>query len=264
MKISSILFSLGAYARFFQGSHSIYSVHSPQAYRFCENVLHDQRQFYAFAQIKKLRRKLEKDTRLIQRTDFGAGSRKNPKPTIPLRKLVRNCSIPPPQGKLLFRLVNHYQPQSILELGTCLGMSTSYMASAKKQCQVYSLEGDPSLLSVAKENFQHLNLSNIELICGNIDQTLQPTLAKLPTWDMIFIDANHRYEALTRYWEYIRPYVHENSLVILDDIHWSSGMEKAWQEIQHDTKVTLSLDLFRLGLLFFNTDRQVQHLKIRA
>jgi predicted O-methyltransferase YrrM len=126
-----------------------------------------------------------------------------------------------------------------------------------------TLEGCPQIAAVAAENFRKLNLKTIELVVGNIDVTLPGVLASMPQLDMVFIDANHRSSAVLQYFELCLPNVHKNSIVIIDDIYWSDDMELAWQTIKNHPRVASSIDLFQMGIIFFNTDVNKMHYKMR-
>ncbi|HEY6976054.1 MAG TPA: class I SAM-dependent methyltransferase, partial [Chitinophagaceae bacterium] len=133
-----------------------------------------------------------------------------------------------------------------------------------KDHRVVTIEGAKAIAEIAKENFQQLGLSNIELIEGNFDSILIPTVKELPVIDFAFIDGNHRKEPTINYFKEILPKTSEHSIVVLDDIHWSREMEEAWEYIKQHASVTLSIDLFFIGIVFFRTEQKVkQHFTIR-
>jgi predicted O-methyltransferase YrrM len=167
-------------------------------------------------------------------------------------------------AQLLFRIVNCYQPQTILELGTSLGISTAYMAMANPQARMITAEGSAAIAAQAKRNFQSLQCNNIKQVTGNFDDTLPGILAANPQPDLAFIDGNHRYEPTVRYFNQLLPHLHTNSILIFDDIHWSKEMEQAWEAVKENQSVMLSIDLFFIGLVFFNDQFKVkQHFTIR-
>ena len=152
----------------------------------------------------------------------------------------------------------------ILELGTSLGITTSYLASANPAAQITTMEGASAVAAVAKDNFNKLGLNNIRVVEGNFDHTLTDTLTTMPVIDLAFLDGNHRYEPTVRYFRQILPHLHDHSIVILDDIHWSAEMEQAWDEVRGMEEVTLSIDLFFIGLVFFRKEqKEKQHFSIR-
>ncbi|HVZ25796.1 MAG TPA: class I SAM-dependent methyltransferase, partial [Sediminibacterium sp.] len=165
---------------------------------------------------------------------------------------------------LLFRMVHYYAPSQVLELGTSLGITTAYLASANPLGQITTLEGAPAIAAKAQTHFNQLGLSNIRLVAGNFDETLPSVLNDLGKVDMAFIDGNHRFTPTVAYFEQLLPYVGESGFLVFDDIHWSSEMEAAWKKIQAHPQVTLTIDLFFVGIVFFRPEQKIpQHFSIR-
>lgn len=241
-----------------------HGMHSPFVFSFITKVLNDNRRFYAYNHIENLRELLLNDQRQLTIEDFGAGSRVKKNNVRSVRDIAHSSLKPKKFGQVLFRIVDAYSPENILELGTSLGITTAYLASAKKDTEVVTMEGAKAVAEVARNNFAKLNLENIELIEGNFDETLPATIKKMNSIDMAFIDGNHRYEPTVRYYRELLPAMHEHSVLIFDDIHWSKEMEQAWDEIRKDSAVTLSIDLFFIGLVFFRKEQKTkQHFVIR-
>lgn len=239
-------------------------MHSPFVFSFITKVLNDDRHFYAYKTIENLRRLLLTDQRQLVIEDMGAGSRVKKENVRAIHDIASSSLKPKKFGQLLFRIVDHYAPENIVELGTSLGITTAYLASAKEASTVVTMEGAKAIAEVAKNNFAKLGLKNIELIEGNFDETLPATVRKIGNIDMAFIDGNHRYEPTLRYFKELLPALHEYSILVFDDIHWSKEMEQAWEEIKQDASVTLSIDLFFIGLVFFRKEQKVkQHFVIR-
>jgi len=151
-----------------------------------------------------------------------------------------------------------------LELGTSLGITTSYLAFANLSAQVITMEGAPTVADLAQKTFDRLNLKGIEVLKGNFNQTLPETLERIKTVDLVFIDGNHRKDPTLNYFHQLINHSTESTILIFDDIHWSSEMELAWKEIQQHPEVTLTIDLFFIGLVFFKKDfKAKQHFVIR-
>jgi predicted O-methyltransferase YrrM len=127
-----------------------------------------------------------------------------------------------------------------------------------------SHEGATSIANLAAETFNNLSLSNIQLKRGNFSATLPGTIVEMNSIDFAFIDGNHRKKPTQQYFELLLTKSNENSIFIFDDIHWSADMEKVWEEIKLHPAVTLSIDLFFIGIIFFKKDFKVkQHFNIR-
>ncbi|MCO5241751.1 MAG: class I SAM-dependent methyltransferase [Chitinophagaceae bacterium] len=241
-----------------------HGVHSPFVFDFITSVLNDKRFFYAYDRIERLRRQALADNREVEVQDYGAGSAGISSRNRKVREIARRSLKSPKYARLLFRMVNHYQPGNIIELGTALGVTTSYLASANTSAAVYTLEGAPAIAGIAKRHFAQLGLSNIRLTEGKFDDTLLPLLSGIQKADFAFIDGNHRREPTLRYFSWLLPYIHPGSVMVFDDIHWSAEMEEAWQLIHTNPRVTCSIDLFFVGIVFFTPDIKVkQHFKIR-
>lgn len=212
----------------------------------------------AFAPIRELQKELLKDAQTIQITDFGAGSRINSSRERAIRDIARNSQKPARFGRLMYRLIQRFGSRTIIDLGTSLGVTTLYEAAAAPTAQVLTFEGCPQTAAVAARNFRKLNRANIEIITGNLDETLAERLKTVSGIDFAFFDANHRYEPTVQYFNTCLLKAHNESCFIFDDIHWSDEMEQAWETIKAHPAVTVSIDLFYIGLVFFRTQQPKQ------
>ncbi len=154
----------------------------------------------------------------------------------------------------MYRIVQYYKPQTIVELGTSLGITSAYIASAQRNSEVITIEGSKNVALIAGENFKTLGLQNIKLIQGNFDDTLPALLMQLKKIDLAFADGNHRKIPTLNYFHLFLKKVNDESILIFDDIYWSAEMEEAWKEIQQHPSVSLTIDLFFIGLVFFKKD----------
>ena len=258
----SSLSTLKRYVKYLLKGKTRYLIHSPYLFAFVNEVLRDTRQYYAFEEIEQLLAKLKKDNTTITVNDLGAGSKQLQGKERSINKIARNTSIPAKYGTLLFRLVNHYNATQILELGTGLGISTLYLAMANPKAQVITLEGSPDIAKKAQAHFNHFGLDNIELTTGSFANTLEPSLKKLSKVDLLYLDGDHRKDAVLNNFNLILPKLHSGSVVVLDDINWSDEMSEAWKQISHYPQVTLSVDLFRCGILFFRKEMATKHVRL--
>jgi predicted O-methyltransferase YrrM len=241
-----------------------HGVHSPFVFDFIINVLNDKRQFYAYKELEQLRKELMSNKTLLTIEDFGAGSTVTKSNQRRVDNIARSALKPKKFGQLMFRMVDYYKAQTIVELGTSLGITTGYLASGNLKGQVFTFEGARQVAEVAIENFKRLSLDNIKIIEGNFDDTLQDQLQQLPTVDVAFVDGNHRKEPTIQYFEQLLKNASESSIFIFDDIHWSEEMEEAWKHIQQHAAVTLTIDLFFIGIVFFRKEQKIaQHFSIR-
>jgi predicted O-methyltransferase YrrM len=238
-------------------------VHSPFVFELTTTVIYNKVKFYNFQKIEELRGKLLQSSREINLIDLGAGSAKSLKNKRKVSEIALHSAKSPKHAQLLFRLANYFQPKSILELGTSLGISTAYLASVNSESKVYTIEGSPEIAKIAKTNFQELELNNIESITGNFDTQLPELLKRLDHLDFVFFDGNHRKEPTLRYFNECLKKAGEMSVFIFDDIYWSKEMTEAWEEIKKNEKVTVSIDLFFIGIIFFRKEQAKQHFVIK-
>ncbi|GAA3946317.1 class I SAM-dependent methyltransferase [Hymenobacter algoricola] len=252
------------YFRFLLRSGNAHGLHSPFVFGLYTRVIHDETAYAAYIPIEARRRELLRSPASITVRDFGAGSHTGAGRQRRLRDIARTAAKPRPFGQLLFRLVQHFRPGVVLELGTSLGLTTAYLAAAAPAAHVVTFEGCPQTAAVARQTFEQLGLTNVEQVEGNLDETLPAALAALPgPLDFAFFDGNHRYEPTVRYFEQCLPYRTDQSVFILDDIHWSAEMAQAWQTIKAHPDVRLTIDLFFVGLVFFRPNQPRQHFSLR-
>lgn len=241
-----------------------HGVHSPFVFDFIQYVLNDDRYFYAYQPIENIRKLMLNDIRVLSVEDFAAGSRNGITHQKTISSITKSALKSVKFGQLLFRIIDHYAPEYLLELGTSLGITSAYLAMANPSATLTTMEGSTAIAAVAKENFQKLGIKNIRLIEGDFDRILPAWLETKPRVDFALIDGNHRYASTLNYFHQLLDHTHEYSILILDDIHGSAEMEKAWNEIQQNPAVTLTIDLFFIGLIFFRKEFKVkQHLAIR-
>ncbi|MGL6268559.1 MAG: O-methyltransferase [Chitinophagaceae bacterium] len=241
-----------------------HGIHSPFVFDFVTKVLNGRHKPEAFQKIEDLRKSLLKNTEKIVVEDFGAGSSLDSSKERRISDIARHAAKPAKYGRLLYRMIEHFHCNRVLELGTSLGLSTAYMASPPSVEHVTTLEGAAFVAAKAKHNLASLSFSKVEIITGNFDTTLDLALKNNPKPHLVFFDGNHRKEPTLRYFRQCLSTADENSIFVFDDIHWSAEMEEAWREICQDDAVTCSIDLFFVGIIFFRKDfREKQAFTIR-
>ncbi|MEY4539919.1 MAG: hypothetical protein RLZZ306_1676 [Bacteroidota bacterium] len=251
------------YFQFLLNSKNEHSLHSPFVFELYTKIIHSKTHFPFFEEIEKLRKKLLRNRLIIEITDFGAGSKIYKSNQREIRQIAKNAEKNPKFGKLLFRLIQHFKPSIIFDLGTSLGVTTIYESKAYASSKITTFEGCPATASIAKQNFEELNCKNVEIIVGNINETLPQELTKINQLDFAFFDANHRYEPTIKYFELCLEKATERSVFVFDDIHWSDEMHKAWQVIRNHPEVMISIDLFYVGIVFFRKNQPKQDFVLR-
>lgn len=239
-------------------------MHSPFVFDFIKNVLNNREQFDCYKDIENQRKKLKASNEVIEVDDFGAGSAMIATKLRKVKDIASSSLKPKKYAQLLFRLVHYYKPATIVELGTSLGITSAYLALGNKNAKLYTCEGASSIASLALTTFNSLQLKNIDLVEGDFTITLPLLIAKIERLDFVFIDGNHRKEPTLSYFKQFLTCSTSSTIFVFDDIHWSREMEAAWADIQLNPLVTLTIDLFFIGLVFINPDFKVkQHFKIR-
>ena len=240
-----------------------HGLHSPFVYKLVDTVIYDYSAKKVYQDIEEIRKKLLIDNRVITITDLGAGSHLNNNRQKRVGDIAANALKQPKLAQLLYRLAAHFKPHNIIELGTCLGITTLYLQKAAPDARVYTMEGCPQTAGVAKETFKQAGLNRVELITGNFDDTLPGVISNVDRLDFVFVDGNHQKDATLKYFEWCLPKVHEDTVLIFDDIYWSEGMKEAWAQIKAHPQVTVTVDLFWIGLVFFKAGRVKEDFLIR-
>jgi predicted O-methyltransferase YrrM len=241
-----------------------HGVHSPFVFDFIKKVLNDRKEYACYSAIESQRKNLLQNNTVIEVEDFGAGSSVIKTNKRVVKKIAALSLKPKKFAQLLFRIVQYYQPKTIVELGTSLGITSSYLAAGSNTCNVFTCEGSVHIAAIAKNTFSNLNNQNIQLVEGDFTKTLPPLLSQLQKIDLAFVDGNHKKEPTLYYFHQLLQHSTNNTILIFDDIHWSEEMEDAWNTIKNHSSVTLTIDLFFIGLVFINTDfKEKQHFTIR-
>ncbi|MCG8578376.1 MAG: class I SAM-dependent methyltransferase [Bacteroidales bacterium] len=240
-----------------------YGLHSPFAFNLVREVFYGNEKYYAFDEINDYRKKLKQSNIKIEPIDYGAGSVAFNNRERHVSDMVGKSSIPCKYGELMFRLLQEIKPKTILELGTSIGLSSLYFSLADKRRKVYTIEGCENTAQVAKNTFEEMHCDNVNQIVGQFQDVLPELCSQLEEIDFVFFDGHHEKNATLNYFNNCLPYAVNNSVFVFDDIHWSKGMEEAWEIICSHPKVTVSMDLFQLGIVFFRQECQKQHFIVR-
>lgn len=259
-------------------------VHSPYLFEWVRMVMMDKNSFYIWGDIERCREKMLQDGRVLRFEDFGSGAKEKGEVTERrVSDLAKNSLTGKRYAQMLSRLVNwlgashslengsgtacslEFRGLTIVELGTSLGVTTAYMAAMDSRNRVVTFEGCKAVANVAKENWKSLNIKNIECMVGEITaDSLQMAVDRMPEQvDVAFIDANHTYASTCKYFDVLAGKVHEKSVIVVDDIHHSKEMEQAWKAICADTRVTSTIDLYQMGLVFFDKHYWRRNYKMR-
>lgn len=239
-----------SWLKYQKNASSKYYLHSPFTYEFYLNVLEcaDDENLQLIGQARKQLRQqkvsvdkieFDKDVVTVSTTGY----------------LEQQVAVGHKYGKLLYALCKHYQPVTVIELGTSLGISTAYLAAGNPSAKIYSADGNPHTTAIAKQLHSDLTLQNIELYNGLFDELLSQLLGMIKTPCLVYIDGNHSYEATLRYFKAFLPYMCQKSVLIFDDIYWSKEMTAAWKEIKQHEQISLTIDVYQFGICFFSNQK---------
>ena len=260
LKWKDIWFRMCSYAGFYlrSGNTKGYGVHSPYLFYIARAILPETGRYYCYDEIESLRTELLRSREEVGVRDYGVGGELRR-----VSKIARRALKPMREAQVLFRLVNMLKAKTIVELGTSLGVTTAYLASADSRAEVWTFEGSEALTDIAQRGWKKLGLHNIKVVQGNIDETLPLEEREWGVVDFAFMDANHRREATVHYFDLLARHAGEKSIFVVDDIRYNREMWDAWCAICGREYVTARMDLGSMGLVFFDTHFPKQEFRIR-
>lgn len=250
-----------SYLKFLFHSKNEHGVHSPFVFDLVTKCFYDATKYPEYEVLKSYRKSLLENKNTIEVTDFGAGSRVFKSNTREIAKIAQTAGITPKNAELLFRIVHYFQPKSILEIGTSLGLATSALSLANENTKIITLEGCPNTMATAKKMFQvsSFKFPNNAVDFVNTEFNLFFENLKPQIFDLVYFDGNHSKKATLEYFEALLPTISNDSVWIFDDIHWSADMEEAWEIIKNHPKVSVTIDTFQWGILFFRAEQVKEH-----
>ena len=248
-----------SYLNFLWNSKNQHGVHSPFVFDLVTKCFYDKTKYPEYSILKEYRKSLLENETIIEVTDFGAGSRVFKSNTRAINQIAKNAGISPKRAELLFRITNYFQPENVLEIGTSLGLATIALSWGNKNSKIITLEGCPQTIAIAKNQCQLQNLNNIEFVNTKFEDYLKTNKRQPTTNNLIYFDGNHSKSATLTYFELLLPTISNNSVWIFDDIHWSKDMEEAWEIIKNHSKVTVTIDTFQWGIVFFRKEQEKEH-----
>jgi predicted O-methyltransferase YrrM len=235
----------------FSGHRKGHGIHSPFVFDLVSRVMRNKIDQDIVLKIENMRKKNISDDRIISVQDLGGGSSRMKSSLRRVSDIAAYSAVPRKYGRLLSNMASEFGKPDIIELGTSLGISTMYMATASPGSVVHTIEGCPSTAEIAKENFEYAGINNVHLINGSFDDIIPELRKKSVKPGLVFIDGNHRKEPTLKYFEEMADLSDKNNVIIIDDIHISKEMEEAWTLIKKHKKATLTVDIFRMGFVFF-------------
>ncbi len=250
------------YLRFRSRALNAHGLHSPFVYSLYTRVIRKKCSDKALLRIRSFHRRFSRNTEILHYHELrpeGLFYR-----DLPVGEAIRRFGVSASKAALLYRLARHFQPQHLLELGTSVGISSMYLAAACPDARLITLEACPESARFARQHHETAGVRNTEVVEGAFDERLSAILKRMPRIDFVYIDGNHRFEPTMRYFRMLQPFLHAESVVLFDDIHYSGGMQRAWAEICSDSTVCPTLELWNLGIVFFREGMVRQHFLLRS
>jgi predicted O-methyltransferase YrrM len=286
IKLDTFRYALSSYSKFLWRSTNAHGIHSPFVYDLVTKCFYDQKKYPQYAILQTIRKELGRSNHIIQVLDFGAGSRApglQKSQTRRVKKMLSSAATSAKRQRLFMRLVQYFEPENILELGTHLGMGTLAIKLGIPEAEITSVEGCQNTFEFTKNNIERwlsktmpadkpLKSGQIKLVNSSFaeyfekrskDRDAQQKISS-QKFDLIYLDGHHNGPATLDYFEQIKRQVHKDSLVIIDDIHWSQSMTAEWNKIIKDPHVTVSIDTYFWGLIFFRKEQAKEHFVVRV
>ena len=259
-----MFFQIKSYLTFLWHSKNEHAVHSPFVFNLITKCFYNKQSKPEYKLLKTYRNILLQNRSTIEVSDFGAGSKVFKSTNRSILKIAKTAGTSYKRAELLFRITNYFQSAKILELGTSLGLATVALSLGNKNAKITSLEGCKNTMDVAKVNLDKICSPNVELIATEFGDFITETNLNSKIFDLIYFDGNHQKEATLDYFEQLLVTITNDTVWIFDDIHWSAAMEETWKIIQGHSKVTVTIDTYQWGFVFFRREQPKEHFIIRV
>jgi predicted O-methyltransferase YrrM len=256
-----MLYQVQSYLQFLVRSTNQHGIHSPFVFKLVTQCFYDKTNFSEYTSLTEHRKHLNESSESIDVNDFGQGSRVFKSNKRKIDAIVKNAGINSKRQRLLFRVMRYLQVDSALELGTSLGLATAALSLANPSAKINTVEGCPNTSEVAQKYFNVFQLKNIRLHTKDFEAYLAENDSEKQ--QLVYIDGHHNKDKTLQYFKTLLKQTTNDSVFIFDDIYWSLQMTEAWKEIIEHPKVTVSIDKFYLGLVFFRSEQPKEHFNIR-
>ncbi|AUC75802.1 O-methyltransferase [Olleya sp. Bg11-27] len=254
-------YQIQSYFNFLKRSTNQHGVHSPFVYDLVTKCFYDKKKYPAYQNIKAYRQHLLSNTTTLEITDLGSGSQVFKTTKRSISKMASVAGSNYNDAKLLYRLTHYLQCDSILELGTSLGIATQALALGRPKAALTTIEGCPNISAAAKASFKKFDLKYIDVVTNDFSEAINGL--KTNHYDLVYFDGNHQKEATLQYFETLLPTITNDTVFIFDDIYWSKDMTAAWNIIKQHPKVTVTIDTYKFGFVFFRQEQAKEHFTIR-
>jgi predicted O-methyltransferase YrrM len=253
---------IGEYIKYKLSNKGKHQIHSPFVFDFVSNCLKIGITENDKSLIRLYENSLKRNNQEIEIQDFGAGSKKMTNKR-KISKIYKTVSAKGVYAKLLYQLNKHYLFENVLEFGTSLGVGTLHLALGNQNSNIITVDACKNTSDFAQENLNNLAIQNVNFLRNTFYDFLLAIKGETIKFDLIYIDGHHDGEALQYYWKELAKHIHEETLIILDDIRWSESMLVAWNKIIENENYHLTMDLFRMGIISKRPKQAKEHFVIK-
>lgn len=262
--IGGMIHNIKAYIKFLWKSTNHHGIHSPFVYKLFTECIYDAKNYPEYEILDRHRKHLLSDTTKLEVQDFGAGSRVFKGNVRIVKDIAKNAGISRKRARMLLRVVRYFSPDEILEIGTSVGLGTAALAVGANTAKVLSVEGCKNTSAIAKDGFSKVEIGNVEIVNSEFNTFLSGYKKSATERQLIYFDGNHSKSATLNYFNTLLPLAGNDDIWIFDDIHWSPGMEQAWEEIKSCDKISVAIDTFQWGMVFFRRQQNKEDFVVRA
>jgi len=222
------------------------------AYKATKAITYDNEDIRSFSDCERYRQKLLSDNTQITYEIFSL-DRKNS-----VKEICEKATSPQKWCQFLYYMVKNIHDPRILEIGTNVGISGSYILEAIKEKEggkLTTMEGLPQLCEISKQRFSEIvPNSKFEIIQGLYENTFQRLMESAENYNLMFIDGNHKKTPTLQYFNSLKSNIGKIGVFVFDDIYWSRGMTEAWEIIKKNNEVNFSIDLYKQGIIIIDKD----------
>ena len=257
INLNKLFFRIKSYISFIIKSKNKHGVHSPFVFDLITKCFNKKNPTNFDQLFLKYKKELFKNTSTINVTSNGTISNMRQ-----VSKISKSTGISNKSAKLLIKLMQYYKPTSVMEIETSLGLSTAALSISLPNSSITTIEECRETGNIAQNLFNKYQFKNIKLIIGNYNETLAKQLNK-NTFDFVFFNGNHTKKATLDYFKLSLSSIHNNSFFLFNNIYRNFEMKQAWEEIKKNPSVTITIDTYQWGLVFFRKEQQKEHFTIR-
>ncbi|MDB4590520.1 class I SAM-dependent methyltransferase [Flavobacteriaceae bacterium] len=242
-------------------SSNQHGIHSPFVYDLITKCFYDKTPFSAYHNLKALRNKLIYNQDLVKIKHYSETSKVFQSNHQKISTIVKGEGSSYKKQKQLYRITNYFKPKNVLELGTSVGLGSAAMAIASNNSIIKTVEVNKNISDIAKKVFKSYQLKNIQIDTSSFKDFFKKS--NYENLDLVYLDGTCDKESTIENFNSLLKHSHNESVFIINNIYWSKEMTEAWNIIKKQKEITVSIDTFYWGFLFFRKEQPKQHFTIR-